>query len=165
MVFATAAAVLCCCTSPWNRGLRLSNYASYLWWSYGDSNPRPLACHADSVRRSASVGVERGATHLQELSEWVRLCLRVPEYGGSHFWLPCQPQRKLPWCQPRSCSPTITTATGTSVPPPATTRPRRVGRRACSAHRCSAGSTRRRDQRVPQRRVNDSMNCTSTALA
>jgi hypothetical protein len=58
-------------------------------WSYGDSNPRPLACHADSVRRSASEGVERGATHLQELSDWVAVSLRVPEYAGSRFWLPC----------------------------------------------------------------------------
>ena len=45
MLFAAAAAVLCCCTSPWNCGLGLSNYASDLGWSYGDSNPRPLACH------------------------------------------------------------------------------------------------------------------------
>jgi len=37
--------------------------------------------------------------------------------------------------------------------PTTTSRPSRR-----SAHRCSAGSTRRRDQRVPQRRVNDSMN-------
>ena len=58
-------------------------------WSYGDSNPRPLACHADPVSRSASDGVERGATHLRELSDWVGVSPRVPEYAGSPFWLPC----------------------------------------------------------------------------
>jgi hypothetical protein len=45
MIFAAAAAVLCCCTRPWNHGLGLSNWDSDLEWSYGDSNPRPLACH------------------------------------------------------------------------------------------------------------------------
>ena len=44
-VVAAAAAVLCCCTRPWNHGLGASNYASDLGWSYGDSNPGPLACH------------------------------------------------------------------------------------------------------------------------
>src|ERR1039457_7316483 len=58
-------------------------------WSYGDSNSRPLACHADPVSRFTSEGVERGATHLQELSDWVGISLRVPEYAGSRFWLPC----------------------------------------------------------------------------
>jgi hypothetical protein len=58
-------------------------------WSYGDSNPRPLACHADPVSRFTSEGVGRGATHLRELSDWVGVSLRVPEYGGSRFWLPC----------------------------------------------------------------------------
>ena len=55
MLFAAAAAVLCCCTSPWNRGLGLSNYASDLGWSYGDSNPRPLACHTAATRPPASI--------------------------------------------------------------------------------------------------------------
>ena len=30
---------------PGNTPVRCSNYAHYLGWSYGDSNPRPLACH------------------------------------------------------------------------------------------------------------------------
>jgi hypothetical protein len=50
MLFAAAAAVLCCCTPPWNCGLGLSNYVSDLGWSYGDSNPRPLACHTLATR-------------------------------------------------------------------------------------------------------------------
>src|ERR1035438_4418876 len=58
-------------------------------WSYGDSNSGPLACHADPVCRSTSEGVERGATHLQQQSEWVAGSLGVPEHAGSRFWLPC----------------------------------------------------------------------------
>jgi hypothetical protein len=38
-------AVLCCCT----RRTKSSNFASYLW-SYGDSNPGPLACHQQAAR-------------------------------------------------------------------------------------------------------------------
>ena len=48
-----------------------------------------LACHADPVCRSTSEGVERGATHLQQQSEWVAGSLGVPEHAGSRFWLPC----------------------------------------------------------------------------
>ena len=36
---------------------------SVTWVSYGDSNPRPLACHAEPVSRSQSGPVERGAAH------------------------------------------------------------------------------------------------------
>jgi hypothetical protein len=51
MASAAAAAVLSCCTRPWDRGLRISNYGSDLERSYGDSNPRPLACHASQATR------------------------------------------------------------------------------------------------------------------
>jgi len=81
------AAVLCCCTPP-KRPAHISENSLRPGWSYGDSNPRPLACHADPVRRSAAEGVEQGATHQQQLSDWVAVRPRVPEYGGSRFWLP-----------------------------------------------------------------------------
>ena len=55
MVFPAAAAVLCCCTWPRNTGLMISNYASDLGWSYGDSNPRPLACHTTAPRPPQSI--------------------------------------------------------------------------------------------------------------
>src|ERR1039457_1506378 len=65
------------------------NWGNSSKWSYGDSNSRPLACHADPVSRFTSEGVERGATHLRELSDWVAVSPSVPEHGGSRFWLPC----------------------------------------------------------------------------
>jgi hypothetical protein len=57
-------------------------------WSYGDSNPRPLACHADPVRRSTSDTVEPGASCLQEQSEHVAVSRREAEHAGSRSWLP-----------------------------------------------------------------------------
>src|ERR1019366_7322240 len=59
-----------------------------------------LACHADPVCRSTSEGVERGATHLQQQSEWVAGSLGVPEHAGSRFWLPrrlSETDRYLGW--------------------------------------------------------------------
>jgi len=40
----------------------------YELWSYGNSNPRPLACHAHPARRSTSGTIECGASCLQEQS-------------------------------------------------------------------------------------------------
>ncbi len=104
-------------------------------WSYGDSNPGPLACHADPLRRSASEGVERGATHLQQWSGWVALGLRAPDHSGSHLWLPwplglAGPSRRSrpvrrgppPAASPTCGTPTATTSTGHTTAPP--TRPR-----------------------------------------
>jgi hypothetical protein len=45
-------------------GLGFSNYASDLW-SYGDSNPRPLACHARSARRHMWLDVALCGVHLR----------------------------------------------------------------------------------------------------
>src|ERR1039458_2123831 len=36
-------------------GLRISNYGCELQWSYGDSNPRPLACHPVATRPQKSL--------------------------------------------------------------------------------------------------------------
>jgi hypothetical protein len=41
---------------PWTLGLRISDYVSELQWSYGDSNPRPLACHPAATRPPACIG-------------------------------------------------------------------------------------------------------------
>src|ERR1022692_2109346 len=73
---------------PCTLGLKISYYISDLRWSYGDSNPRPLACHAETVSRSQSGRVERGASHQQQRPEAVGHSLAEPEHGGSPNWLP-----------------------------------------------------------------------------
>jgi hypothetical protein len=48
-------AVFCCCTRPVNWGIRISNLSVLPGWSYGDSNPGPLACHQQAARPPVSV--------------------------------------------------------------------------------------------------------------
>jgi hypothetical protein len=57
-------------------------------WSYGDSNPRPLACHADLIRRSPSDRVGRGATSQQVGPDTVQGRPPGPGCDGSQRWLP-----------------------------------------------------------------------------
>src|ERR1039457_1888388 len=55
-----------------NPGLRFSNYGFELRWSYGDSNPRPLACHetlTGSLNRPYAARTGRTLAH----TSWSRL--------------------------------------------------------------------------------------------
>src|ERR1035441_2323277 len=65
-----------------------------LAWSYGDSNPRPLACHADPISRSTSGDVERGSSCLHQCSGAVGHSLSQPEHGGSQNWLPASGRQR-----------------------------------------------------------------------